>query len=291
MQSADAATPAPTYGTPASSSSPCTVPSSPNGPCRIGSTTSTAPSARAGAESASTGRRLGDGPDTLSPARPVLARGRAPSGRPRGRSRPSSPRSGRDRAPRATPARTRARSRARSSARPRSGRRAACRLTASSSSVRVGGGSIGSSSSARRDEPADDERDHLARLELGAARRILRDDEAVERRILGVLAHDPRPEAATFQSAPRLTPRPGSSRRARSRSAAPRRPAASPSSPSRPASRRPGTWPTTMPAGSSDSTSSRATREADALERRLGRRVRLADHIRHRRPASAPWRR
>ena len=45
MQSADAATPEPTYGTPASSSRPCTVPSSPNGPCRIGSTTSTAPSA------------------------------------------------------------------------------------------------------------------------------------------------------------------------------------------------------------------------------------------------------
>ena len=45
MQSADAVTPEPTYGTPASSSSPCTVPSSPNGPWRIGSTTSTAPSA------------------------------------------------------------------------------------------------------------------------------------------------------------------------------------------------------------------------------------------------------
>ena len=45
MQSADAVTPEPTYGTPASSSRPCTVPSSPNGPCRIGSTTSTAPSA------------------------------------------------------------------------------------------------------------------------------------------------------------------------------------------------------------------------------------------------------
>src|SRR4051812_40165681 len=44
MQSADAATPAPTYGTPASSSSPCTVPSSPNGPWRMGSTTSTSPS-------------------------------------------------------------------------------------------------------------------------------------------------------------------------------------------------------------------------------------------------------
>ncbi len=45
IASADAATPAPTYGTPASSSSPCTVPSSPNGPCSIGTTTSTLPSA------------------------------------------------------------------------------------------------------------------------------------------------------------------------------------------------------------------------------------------------------
>ncbi len=44
MQSAEASTPAPTYGTPASSSSPCTVPSSPNGPCRTGNTTSTSES-------------------------------------------------------------------------------------------------------------------------------------------------------------------------------------------------------------------------------------------------------
>ncbi len=55
MHSAEAATPAPTYGTPASSSRPWTVPSSPNGPCRTGSTTSTAPSVAAGAESATTG--------------------------------------------------------------------------------------------------------------------------------------------------------------------------------------------------------------------------------------------
>ena len=55
MQSADAVTPEPTYGTPASSSSPCTVPSSPKGPCRIGSTTSTAPSA-AGVAAVGTGQ-------------------------------------------------------------------------------------------------------------------------------------------------------------------------------------------------------------------------------------------
>ena len=54
MQTDDASTPGPTYATPASSQSPWTVPSSPNGPCRIGSTTSTAPSV-AGAESAGTG--------------------------------------------------------------------------------------------------------------------------------------------------------------------------------------------------------------------------------------------
>ena len=55
MHNADAVTPAPTYGTPASSSSPCTVPSSPKGPCRIGSTTSTLPSA-AGEPADATGR-------------------------------------------------------------------------------------------------------------------------------------------------------------------------------------------------------------------------------------------
>ena len=47
MQSAEASTPAPTYGTPASSSRPCTVPSSPNGPCRTGKTTSTSASVAA----------------------------------------------------------------------------------------------------------------------------------------------------------------------------------------------------------------------------------------------------
>ena len=41
IASAEPSTPAPTYGTSSISHSPCTVPSSPNGPCRIGSTTST----------------------------------------------------------------------------------------------------------------------------------------------------------------------------------------------------------------------------------------------------------
>ncbi len=44
MLTALASTPAPTYGTPAISSRPWMVPSSPNGPCSIGSTTSTSSS-------------------------------------------------------------------------------------------------------------------------------------------------------------------------------------------------------------------------------------------------------
>src|SRR5277367_4693066 len=41
MPTAEASTPAPTYGNPASSINPCTVPSSPNVPCKTGNTTST----------------------------------------------------------------------------------------------------------------------------------------------------------------------------------------------------------------------------------------------------------
>ena len=43
MVSADPATPEPTYGSPTISSMPCSFPSSPNGPCSIGSTTSIGP--------------------------------------------------------------------------------------------------------------------------------------------------------------------------------------------------------------------------------------------------------
>ena len=42
IAAADPNTPDPTYATPAISAKPCTVPSSPNGPCRTGKTTSTA---------------------------------------------------------------------------------------------------------------------------------------------------------------------------------------------------------------------------------------------------------
>ena len=48
MHSADASTPAPTYGMSRHSSSPCTVPSSPNGPWSAGNTTSTPSQAPAG---------------------------------------------------------------------------------------------------------------------------------------------------------------------------------------------------------------------------------------------------
>ena len=54
MHRADAVTPAPTYGTFASSSSPCTVPSSPNGPWRTGKTTST-PASDSGTREVGTG--------------------------------------------------------------------------------------------------------------------------------------------------------------------------------------------------------------------------------------------
>ena len=45
IASADASTPDPTYGTPCISSRPCTVPSSPHGPCSTGNTTSTSSAA------------------------------------------------------------------------------------------------------------------------------------------------------------------------------------------------------------------------------------------------------
>ncbi len=64
MHSADASTPAPTYGTSRHSSSPCTVPSSPNGPCRTGNTTSTPSSPRPGVTATT---------DAVAPPHPVAA--------------------------------------------------------------------------------------------------------------------------------------------------------------------------------------------------------------------------
>jgi hypothetical protein len=57
--SAEPSTPEPTYGSPSISSSPCTVPSSPNGPCRIGSTTSIGP-VGAGSGASTVGRLTSD---------------------------------------------------------------------------------------------------------------------------------------------------------------------------------------------------------------------------------------
>ena len=79
MQSAEPSTPAPTYGTPASSSSPCTVPSSPNGPCRTGKTTSTL--AERGRHAVAVGHRqrlrptaassVAGSPSSQRPSRPI----------------------------------------------------------------------------------------------------------------------------------------------------------------------------------------------------------------------------
>jgi hypothetical protein len=82
MPTAEARTPAPTYGTPASSSIPWMVPSSPKGPCRMGNTTSISsrvPSSRTRARSP--GSRDSE---ILDPSESRTA-GRAPgAGRPEG---------------------------------------------------------------------------------------------------------------------------------------------------------------------------------------------------------------
>src|ERR1041384_6131896 len=66
MLTAEASTPAPTYRTPAISSRPWIVPSSPHGPCSSGNTTSTSPSVR--------GTEAGPGP--TRPRDPPAARAR-----------------------------------------------------------------------------------------------------------------------------------------------------------------------------------------------------------------------
>ena len=115
MQSADAATPAPTYGTPPARAGPERCRPRRTGRAGPGARRRRRRAPRAGIESASTGS---------SPSRCawltalLLGRARAPSGR-RGRSRSSSSRSAPGRAPRAPSGPTRARPRARSSGRPR----------------------------------------------------------------------------------------------------------------------------------------------------------------------------
>ena len=183
MQSADAVTPEPTYGTPASSSSPCTVPSSPKGPCRIGSTTSTAPSA-AGRRC----RRHGQVRARLAERAAERRRAGAPTHR-RARSRSSGSRSGPGRAPRRPSAPRRARSRARSSGHPRARPRAAA-------ASRGGGGvvvvSVVVSSWSWSCRPAatyfpTNSVTTRVRILLAVADRILGDHDAVERLDVGVL--------------------------------------------------------------------------------------------------------
>ncbi len=58
MLTAEASTPAPTYRTPAISSIPWMVPSSPQGPCRTGKTTSTSPRVVGGCEGSCTTRSV-----------------------------------------------------------------------------------------------------------------------------------------------------------------------------------------------------------------------------------------
>src|SRR6266516_3461012 len=80
IASAEPRTPAPTYGTSASSSKPCTVPSSPKGPCRTGITTSTfarvAGTLSVGTGSVSTAVR--PSPSSNSPAAPGSSARAAP---------------------------------------------------------------------------------------------------------------------------------------------------------------------------------------------------------------------
>ncbi len=82
MPSADASTPDPTYGRPASSSMPCTVPSSPCVPCRIGKTTSTRPRERSAPSASRT--------VSSRPAVPSGQRTRVPLSATRGRASASS---------------------------------------------------------------------------------------------------------------------------------------------------------------------------------------------------------
>ena len=179
MQSAEASTPAPTYGTPASSSSPCTVPSSPNGPCSTGKTTSTSRERR---------RDVLAGERGSIPARGLCPdEGRAASGR-RGRSRSRAPRRPptRARAPRSAPTRSRSSSRS-------TGRRritAMRRLTASVVVVVVS-----CPGRAVLLELADVDDHDVPRLGVRARRRVGRLDDAVLRRIGDRIGDDRRREA------------------------------------------------------------------------------------------------
>ena len=231
------------------------MPSSPNGPCRIGSTTSTSASVGRRESAPAPGRSLG-----RSRERPSSLRRRAAAASAQRPSRPIATVDARQRSgssARAPSAPTRARSRARSSGRPRARRRArgvtaeAARLGRRRLAVSVG-------AAGRPDERADDERTRSPVAPVPPRA----DPASTTRRarVVGVLA------AIT------TTLKPASSERRRGASA---------SRPSRRDGRlgraprdgqrhrrafadarvrRPGSWSTTMPAGWSESDVARATR-------------------------------
>ena len=102
MHAADASTPEPTYGTSRHSSSPCTVPSSPNGPCRTGNTTSAPSSPPPGVSATgapSHDQRPSRATSTATTSWPAALQPR-PHRRGRGAARRRARRSGRRRAPR-----------------------------------------------------------------------------------------------------------------------------------------------------------------------------------------------
>ena len=226
MQSAEASTPAPTYGTPASSSSPCTVPSSPNGPCRTGKTTSTSASAAATAarraDASASRRRARRAREPQLAGRALVAELPAPAPVDLDRARPRCQLAAR--APRRRSRPTRARSRARSSGRRggrRSGgaagsrgrrrgrrrRRSSCVVAVRSSSA---GRSVGDGSDPASPTVSVTTSSPCARRPAG---RVLREHDAVLARVGDVLRH----RRSTLKPAPR--------------SSASRRPASGPSRP------------------------------------------------------------
>ena len=221
MQAADASTPAPTYGTSRHSSSPCTVPSSPNGPCRTGKTTS-APSRPPPGVSA-----------TGSPSH--ATRRRAPT-RPRRTSCP----------PRSSPARTDAADASETSCseeRPppsTATRRGVIRPPRPASSA-------WSAVRRRLRQPADEDPHRRALLHLRAGRRVLVEHDPVLVRVGHVAERGARLEAGGGERVARLLralPEQVGHDDRRDRSARRRSRPSSRAPPSRP---RPGSWLSTVP--------------------------------------------
>ncbi len=89
MPTAEARMPHPTYGTFSDSSSPCTTPSSPYGPCSTGKTTSSSACTAPGALPAATCTTPGRGPARNSTAGPLTTSWSSMARSPAGRSRNS----------------------------------------------------------------------------------------------------------------------------------------------------------------------------------------------------------